>query len=352
MALGLDRDTLVFEFPEVHRDAVLHVTFQRTLRVPDDGRRHRLPPGLGAFPVRAVDDLAESRLPTDWKRRGGVALPMWQAEACWLNFSSPNGYPMAVKIAAGKINAVNGKEWTNELDFADQDYCEVPGQPWLDGFCVEKGVVRQFVAMPLGQGYTAEEQVTGRAEHGGMQFLVHPLKGSIWQARKEEEERRRRAWEAERASFGGGRVPSPAPGAFAHAQCMAAPMADMGLAPGGSITQVINEATEAPADWDLAARSRCFVHIANSLHLRAVTGEAPPTVPPTAADYARAGLPWFDWYDDATPVQGSSILGKLKSVFTLGQEKGEAPLPENEGFDPPEPVRLGPKAKTGIRSQF
>jgi len=27
--------------------------------------------------------------------------------------------------------------------------------------------VRQFVAMPLGAGYTAEERVTGRAEHGG-----------------------------------------------------------------------------------------------------------------------------------------------------------------------------------------
>ena len=129
-------------------------------------------------------------------------------------------------------------------------------------------------------------------------------------------------------------------------------MASMGLAPGGSITQVINKARERPADWDLATRSRCFVHIANSLHWRAVTGEAPPTTPPTAADYARAGLPWFDWYDDATPVQGSSVLSKLKSVFALGREKNEVPLPGNESFDPPEPIRLGPKAAEGIRSEF
>jgi hypothetical protein len=31
----------VFRFPEVHRDAVLHVEFQRTLRIPDDDRDYR-----------------------------------------------------------------------------------------------------------------------------------------------------------------------------------------------------------------------------------------------------------------------------------------------------------------------
>jgi hypothetical protein len=36
-----------------------------------------------------------------------------------------------------------------------------PEQPWLDGFAIEKGVIRQFVAMPLGDGYSVEEQVTG-----------------------------------------------------------------------------------------------------------------------------------------------------------------------------------------------
>lgn len=76
------------------------------------------------------------------------------------------------------------------LDQNVQDYV-VPGkQPWLDGICTEPGVVRQvritlplvvfkvlrnsislqFVAMPLGQGYTVEEQLTGEATHGGIQF--------------------------------------------------------------------------------------------------------------------------------------------------------------------------------------
>ena len=52
----------------------------------------------------------------------------------------------------------------------------MPEQPWLDGYCVEKGVIRQFVAMPLGAGYTVEEQLTGAAEHGGLQIIAFPMK--------------------------------------------------------------------------------------------------------------------------------------------------------------------------------
>ena len=58
----------------------------------------------------------------------------------------------------------------------------VPGQPWLDGYCVQTGIIRQFVAMPLGRGYTAEEQLTGEALHGGLQISVHPMKREVYKA--------------------------------------------------------------------------------------------------------------------------------------------------------------------------
>lgn len=355
MPVALHADTLRLEFPDLHPDAVLHVTFQRTLRVPDDATRYGLPPGLGRFPLRAVDELRQDAVPESWKRRGGIALPMWQAEACWLSFASPSGYPFALKVAAGKVNAVNGAAWTNELDAADQDYVEVPGQPWLDGFCVEKGVVRQFVAMPLGQGYTAEEQVTGKAEHGGIQLLARPLKAAIWrereEARRREEEARRAAWE--KAGVRAHRRAAPSPADMLMTMevlaCSASLSADMGLAPGGSITQEIATLAEKPEAWDDAQRARCFVHIANSEAWTALTGAAPPTRMPTAADYARAGLPWFDWYADRPARAGSSILAALKSVATLGREKRETPLPDNESFDPPEPIRLGPAARRAPR---
>ncbi len=356
MPVALHGDTLVLEFPELHPDAALHVTFHRTLRVPDDATRYGLPPGLGRFPLRAVDELRQDAVPEGWKRRGGIALPMWQAEACWLSFSSPRGYPFALKVAAGKVNAVNGAPWTNELDAEDQDYVEVPGQPWLDGFCVAKGVVRQFVAMPLGEGYTAEEQVTGKAEHGGIQLLARPLKAEIWrereEARRREQERLRKLWAMRRAAA----PPSAAPPMAASApmppealMARASPRMDMGLAPGGSITQEIAKLRERADAWDLARRARCFVHIANSEAWAALTGAPPPTRPPSAADYARAGLPWFEWYADRPAKAGSAILAGLKSVARLGAERRETPLPENEPFDPPEPVRLGPAAHLPAR---
>ncbi len=44
------------------------------------------------------------------------------------------------------------------------NYLVLPQQPWLDGVAVRKGVIRQFVAMPLGAGCSVEEQATGSAD--------------------------------------------------------------------------------------------------------------------------------------------------------------------------------------------
>jgi hypothetical protein len=105
----------------------------------------------------------------------------------------------------------------------------------------------------------------------------------------------------------------------------------MGLAPGGRMLQKLYDDPHVLTDWDQDHSSRCFVHIANSLLWRQITGEQPPTVPPTASEYAKAGLPWFDYYAEGlSAVPGSTILQKLKSVVQLGKEKGDVPLPENE----------------------
>ena len=326
MTLELVADHLVFRFPDVHEDAVLSVTFQRTLRVPDDGHTHWLPPGLGAFPLRDVSTFGD-RLPDSWRARGGAMLPMWQGEACWISFSSPTGYPMAVKVAAGKINALTGKPWAEPLDHQEQDFLEAPNQPWVDGFCVTKGTVRQFVAMPLGKGYTAEEQINGAAEFGGIQLLLRPLRGEVWEARKQEMVHV---------------LNNNASELLCYNLCS---VEAMGLAPGGSIRQEIAEASERPRDWaPMASRERCFVHLINSTEWQQFAGSAPPTKAPTAADYTRAGLPWFDHYSDKRAIEGSAILDRLQTVLDLGMTKGEKPLDENESFTPPTPVVLGKKA--------
>ncbi len=101
----------------------LTITFQCTLRIPDDGRTDQRPAGLGAFPLRSVDDFPATA-PASWLQRGGVVMPMDQSEALWISFSAR--YPCAVKIAAGKINAVSGAAWTAELPSEPQDDAVVP----------------------------------------------------------------------------------------------------------------------------------------------------------------------------------------------------------------------------------
>lgn len=320
--IELKQNDLAFTFPEVHEEARLHVSFQRTLRIPDDDKTYPLPPGLGSFPLRHVDDFA-SGVPEKWLSRGGVLLPMYQSEAMWLNFSAD--YPFAIKIAAGKINAVNGEEWRDDgLNPDDQDYVVVPGQPWLDGYCVDKGHIRQFVAMPLGSGYSAEEQLTGKAEHGGIQIVAYPINPEVYERMQEAA---RRSGQVMYQAMDEEMVVCMSAGAGA------AP--DMGLAPGGMMEQEIYNDHHNFEDWKTDSFSRCFVHLTNSLVWRSITKEDPPTTPPTSAEYTSAGLPWFEYYDDSkVALKGGERLKKLKSVLRLAKEKGDVPLPENESVDP------------------
>jgi hypothetical protein len=309
--IALQQDRLVFRFPDVHRDAKVSVEFQRTLRIPDDGRAYPLPPGLGRFPLRHVDDFA-GRVPERWIEHGGVMLPMYQSEALWVNLGG--SYPCAIKVAAGKIDAVTGKALTPGLARRPQNYLVTPEQPWLDGYCVEKGVIRQFVAMPLGAGYSAEEQLTGEAEHGGLQIVVHPMTAEAYEQ-----------WQSRRMRrFTGSGVLAD------MAMAGAVTGMGMGLAPGGRMHQEIFHDPHHLEDWDQEHTNRCFVHLANSLVWRQITGHEPPTMPPTAKEYSKAGLPWFEYYGAGeSAIEGSGILAKLKSVVQMGKDKGDVPLPEN-----------------------
>ncbi len=108
-----------------------------------------------------------------------------------------------------------------------------------------------------------------------------------------------------------------------------------GLAPGGRMRQEIYDDPFDDADWDQSAASRCFVHIANSLVWRAITGSEAPSTPPTAKEYTQAGLPWFDYYDDrASALDSSEALSQLKNVIQLAKEQGDGPLPENDSVTP------------------
>lgn len=327
----LEGSELRFDFRSVHPSARCDITFQRTLRLPDDNREYPLPPGLGDFPLFHLEDYAE-KVPKHWSGRGGVFFPMCQAEAMWLHFSGQ--YPVAVKVAAGKINAVSGKPWRDELSDSPQDYAVVPGQPWLDGFCVDKGLIRQFVAMPLGGGFTAEEQLTGKAEFGGIQLCVYPMKRDFYERWQES-------------------LKQVQPRFSIHLECCDAesPMflrreSAMGLAPGGLMRQEIFADEHGLTAWDTSAMVRCFVHLVNSEQFVGITGQAPPQPPVTAQDYTSAGLPWFDYYDqDRKALAGASPLAGLDSLAARMIKMGKKILPGNAPVKPKRIVVMEAKSK-------
>src|SRR5215470_2858921 len=331
--ITLEGNNLTFRFPEVHQSAKSAIQFQRTLRIPDDGKHYPLPPGLGAFPLRHVEDFADS-VPEGWRERAGVMMPLYQAEAMWISFRanwwSRGSYPCAIKFAGGKINAISGKPWKPELDGSDRDYIVVPEQPWLDGFCIAKDVVRQFVAMPLGSGYSVEEQITGKPEHGGLQIIVYPMRRDYYEALQRRCERTSVHMTATRARSG--------------LLCRAAePARAMGLAAGGRMRQQIYADPHGLDAWDQSISSRCFVTLVDAVQWREITGEPPPTKPPTAADYTKAGLPWFDYYAaDLETLGGAQPLALAKSVAEMASEKGEQVLGADGEVDPGTIIRIGP----------
>ena len=85
--ITLEGNSLSFRFPEVHEDAKTEIHFQRTLRIPDNGECYPLPPGFGAFPLLHLEDFVH-RAPEGWRERGGVIMPLYQAEAMWICFES------------------------------------------------------------------------------------------------------------------------------------------------------------------------------------------------------------------------------------------------------------------------
>ena len=165
--------------------------------------------------------------------------------------------------------------------------------------------------MPLGQGYTVEEQFTGEGEHGGLQLIVYPMKAERYE-------------EMIRSHV----VGAPLDDGVAYSPIESE---SMGLAPGGRMRQEIYDDDYGLDVWDQRHASRCFVTIANSVQWMALTCERPPTEPPTARQYAAASLPWFEYFGgDLTAIAETDKLRDIASVAEIGAAKGETPLPDNE----------------------
>ncbi|MFD9727289.1 hypothetical protein [Streptomyces sp. NPDC059072] len=329
----------------VHGNALIlgegvRIHFIRTLRLPESGT-HALPPGLGEFPLRRVEDHPDT-VPPEWLAKGGVMLPVYLREAMWLRFGGTRE-PAALQVGVGKVCAVSGGRWTGRLARDPQNYVTLPRQPWLDGINSGNGTVRQFVAVPLGLGATVEGQVTGEETTGGVQlqaFALGPTALAQWRGSQAA-----RAPRTGRPGGGAGYGAPQPPGGFGGPAAasmppqmspqMPAPMMPggalgsarpggaarppaapaMGLGVGGSMRQEVYRDDRPLSDWAEEPAGRVFVHLVPPPAWRRITGEDAPPSPIDRAAYTRAGLPWFDHYDEsAADLPPAEALERVKPV--------------------------------------
>jgi hypothetical protein len=273
----------------IHVGARCSIGFQRTLRIPEDGRQYPLPPGLGPIEIHRVPDCADRAL-VPWRTREGFFITLYQREALWISFHGASCKPNAIKVGLGGIDAVSGRPWTESLHADPQDYIVCPDQLWLDGINAGSGFVRQFVAMTLGAGYTVEEQVSDKPAVGGLQFVVYDPKP--------------------------GRFPdAPPPSDVSTVMQSPAAPDQMGLAAGGRMQQKIYPDPYGSDVWDPAACGSFTVQILNSEQFAAVTGRPAPLTPISAETYTARGFPWFHLYEeDRQDLAPAVPLQRVKSI--------------------------------------
>jgi len=358
----------------VHIGRHTKVSFVRTLRIPEDGKTYPLPAGFGRLPLFRVEDYA-TKVPDKWRQDGGFFIPLYQREALYLEFEGVDWRPSILKVAVGRVNAVTGEPFDSSIRKHSQDYVVIPDQQWLDGINKGNGVVGQFVAMPLGKGYTVEEQVTDEAKHGGFQLMAYNAHEERFPDEAPEERDRRdesfykrhpiptKARPVEEPSpesvspplFCAPKRGIPSAGMLFSAPARAinatpelalnAPptvlgaarkrgsgnvsasalpeVVEMGISAGGSIEQKVVADRHGSDSWNEASATPICIHIVNSETFEAITGERPPPCPITTYSYQKRGIPWFSNYDESTPgLPGAKAFKYLKSVLQLDKKRG------------------------------
>lgn len=267
------------------------VELMRTLRVPDSDGESPLPPGLG--PMLAYRASAD----------GDFVVPMHRAEALWLSFDAPFWKPRALKVGIGGVDALSGAPFDPGTLSADpQDYLVIPEQPWLDGINGGDGLVRQFVAVPLGEGSRSRAahrlRARGRAHAVALPAAAGPVPGRA----------------ALRGRTGMAACCAPA----------------MGLGAGGHIRQEIYRDEHGFETWEPEPATTVRLELVDALAFAALTGLPMPHPPADAETYTSHGFPWFDLLSPTRKdIEASERLAQVRSIADL-EGRREEPLPISE----------------------
>ena len=357
--IGLDGKTNQ-SFAEIRFGQNARFSFHRTLRVPETDQKHNLPADLGTLPIHRIEDYAD-KVPAHWLEDGGLFIPLYQKEALFIQMEGNTWHPSIAKICVGRINAVTGDSFNENLIGHKQDYVLIPHQKWLDGINMGNGIVRQFVAMPLGQGYTVEAQLTDEETFGGFQLIFYPPKEGRFPERDRGIDSRIKIPEPTKVSKNveqtvtpailPAQKPSPTPGhepitlGSAPTVLYSAPAqgVGMGIAAGGQIQQQIYPDIFGSSTWNADSRRVISIRLVNSITYKAITGFDPPPSPITPDLYQKSGFPWFSYFDENLgSAQGSKLLGKVQSIGEIERRRGIATTntdPQSMRETPPRIIR-------------
>jgi hypothetical protein len=163
-------------------------------------------------------------------------------------------------------------------------------------------VVRQFVAAPLGWSRTVAEQLDS-ADQSALWFRI---------------------FDAVPGRFP--EHPPPEPDRIVEGAPMATPAGlEMGFAAGGRIVQRLYADEYGFDSWQREPTADLLLYVVNSEAYQEITGRPPPPTPVSADEYTKAGLPWFELYDEArSPAAIDNWLDRIK---TLGQTDTGAATP-------------------------
>ena len=305
--IKLNKDSFIFNFDidgfnaNKHRLASggygVSIDFKRTVRVPDDGKDYPLPAGLGNFEIRSASGVIDNQCLNDIEDY--YMIPMHKEEALWINFNclGYEQWPCLVKVSVGMINAITGKTSKSDKKKKIQDYMVVPEQPWLDGFKVEDGTVRQFVALERGKGFTFEEQITNKDKFGGLKIDVCPMKYEVLKNLIEtREDISESIMEYSVMSY-----------------CEKNSDNTLGMGLGGRIKQSIEVDPYEYDSWDFSRKMSVFIHLISAKDWKNLTGEEVPKKTLTSIEYDENIYPWF-LYEHESDITTSKKMKKLKSI--------------------------------------
>ncbi|KAI0521176.1 hypothetical protein F5B22DRAFT_41252 [Xylaria bambusicola] len=150
----------------------LKIYFHLSERVRDKASRDIQP--IARKTLHSASPLALTRYDDNGEIQ--YLLPMHALGSLAIRFDTEPGSIHAFKIyvKTGSVNVANPESSGHR-----QDYFVTPGQKWIDGFAhigsVDRKLpddVRQFVAIDPGTGHSAENQLTGSDDNGGIQIQI------------------------------------------------------------------------------------------------------------------------------------------------------------------------------------